>query len=221
MAFASGLANTSLKYHSAGFYQMAKTAVTPSIVTAEFILYRKTVVAQIVVSFGVAHYSYRPRIHLFGACIAIAWRIPTSINKLLWSTLQQQENWTALALMWHTTPVTVFFLLALMPCLDPYGVLAFKWDAHKITAILISALLGFLLQCSGALALGIISEEVGMDSRALDIVGSAELGDEILTETVGGGNVTDYCYDEYFDRNIVTTEVVEVSVSEHANNDVS
>ncbi|KZV55440.1 hypothetical protein F511_36080 [Dorcoceras hygrometricum] len=47
----------------------------------------------------------------------------------------------------------------------------------------------------------IISEEVGMESRALDIVvGSAELGDAILTETVGGGNVTDYCYDEYFDR---------------------
>ncbi|KZV27645.1 separase [Dorcoceras hygrometricum] len=48
--------------------------------------------------------------------------------------------------------------------------------------------------------------EVGMDTRALDIVGSAELGDEILTETVGGGNVTDYCYDKYFDRNIVSTK---------------
>ncbi|KZV26477.1 hypothetical protein F511_36630, partial [Dorcoceras hygrometricum] len=61
----------------------------------------------------------------------------------------------------------------------------------------------------------IIYEEVGMESRALDIfVGSAELGDAILTETVGGGNVTDYCYDEYFDRNIVSTE--EVSVSEYA-----
>lgn len=70
MAFASGLANTSLKYNrlvqtplqphaeflgyllfsltiqitcSVGFYQMAKIAVTPTIVLAEFVLFRKTI----------------------------------------------------------------------------------------------------------------------------------------------------------------------------------
>lgn len=41
-----------------------------------------------------------------------------------------------------------------MPWLDPPGVLTFKWDVNNVTAILISALLGFLLQWSGALALG-------------------------------------------------------------------
>ncbi|XP_073281484.1 nucleotide-sugar uncharacterized transporter 2 isoform X3 [Primulina huaijiensis] len=107
MAFASGLANTSLKYNSfwcsVGFYQMAKIAVTPSIVTAEYILYRKTVsfrkvVALIVVSFGVAVATVTDlEFNLFGACVAVAWIIPSSINKILWSTLQQQENWTALA----------------------------------------------------------------------------------------------------------------------------
>lgn len=56
--------------------------------------------------------------------------------------------------MWKTTPVTVLFLVTLMPWLDPPGVLSFKWDVHNVTAILISALLGFLLQLSGALALG-------------------------------------------------------------------
>ncbi|XP_042039800.1 nucleotide-sugar uncharacterized transporter 2-like [Salvia splendens] len=59
--------------------------------------------------------------------------------------------------MWKTTPVTVFFLVTLMPWLDPPGVLSFKWDATNITAIMISALLGFLLQWSGALALGATS----------------------------------------------------------------
>lgn len=72
MAFASGLANTSLKHNrslshciflsfpiltwkgiewslliqllcSVGFYQMAKIAVTPTIVTAEFFLFNKTI----------------------------------------------------------------------------------------------------------------------------------------------------------------------------------
>ncbi|KAL0301047.1 UNVERIFIED_CONTAM: Nucleotide-sugar uncharacterized transporter 2 [Sesamum radiatum] len=160
MAFASGLANTSLKHNSVGFYQMAKIAVTPTIVTAEFILFRKIisfskVVALIVVSFGVAIATVTDlEFNLFGACVAVAWIVPSAINKILWSNLQQQGNWTALALMWKTTPVTIFFLVALMPWLDPPGVLSFKWDATNGTAILISALLGFLLQWSGALALG-------------------------------------------------------------------
>lgn len=56
--------------------------------------------------------------------------------------------------MWKTTPITIFFLLALMPWLDPPGALSFGWDVSNTSAILISALLGFLLQWSGALALG-------------------------------------------------------------------
>ncbi|KAL0320901.1 UNVERIFIED_CONTAM: Nucleotide-sugar uncharacterized transporter 2 [Sesamum radiatum] len=103
MAFASGLANTSLKHNSVGFYQMAKIAVTPTIVTAEFILFRKIisfskVVALIVVSFGVAIATVTDlEFNLFGACVAIAWIVPSAINKILWSNLQQQGNWTALA----------------------------------------------------------------------------------------------------------------------------
>ncbi|KAK9941172.1 hypothetical protein M0R45_017792 [Rubus argutus] len=163
MAFASGLANTSLKHNSVGFYQMAKIAVTPTIVLAEFILFSKTiscnkVLALAVVSVGVAVATVTDlEFNLFGALIAIAWIVPSAINKILWSNLQQQANWTALALMWKTTPVTIFFLLALMPWLDPPGVLLFQWDLNNSSAILISAVLGFLLQWSGALALGATS----------------------------------------------------------------
>ncbi|KAG9159945.1 hypothetical protein Leryth_005703 [Lithospermum erythrorhizon] len=163
MAFASGLANTSLQHNSVGFYQMAKIAVTPTIVIAEFVIFRKTisfkkVLALAVVSVGVAVATVTDlEFNIFGACIAVIWIIPSAINKILWSRLQQQSNWTALALMWRTTPVTVFFLLALMPWLDPPGVLAFQWNANNVSAILISALLGFLLQWSGALALGATS----------------------------------------------------------------
>ncbi|XP_039061133.1 nucleotide-sugar uncharacterized transporter 2-like isoform X2 [Hibiscus syriacus] len=163
MAFASGLANTSLKYNSVGFYQMAKIAVTPTIVLAEFVLFRKTVsfkkvLALAVVSAGVAVATVTDlEFNAFGACIAIAWILPSAINKILWSNLQQQANWTALALMWKTTPITIFFLVALMPWLDPPGVVSFKWNINNVTTILISALLGFLLQWSGALALGATS----------------------------------------------------------------
>ncbi|XP_076918542.1 nucleotide-sugar uncharacterized transporter 2-like [Bidens hawaiensis] len=163
MAFASGLANTSLKHNSVGFYQMAKIAVTPTIVIAEFILFRKIVsfykvLALVVVSVGVAVATVTDlEFNTFGVCIAIAWIIPSAINKILWSNLQQTRNWTALALMWKTTPITIFFLVALMPWLDPPGALSFRWNLNNTTAILISALLGFLLQWSGALALGATS----------------------------------------------------------------
>jgi len=35
--------------------------------------------------------------HFFGACVALEWIVPSAINKILWSRLQQLENWTALA----------------------------------------------------------------------------------------------------------------------------
>lgn len=163
MSLSNGLANVSLKYNSIGFYQMAKIAVTPTIVLSEFILFKKTVsfqkvLALTVVSIGVAVATVTDlEFHFFGAWIALAWIIPSAINKILWSNLQQQENWTALALMWKTTPITLLFLVALMPWLDPPGALSFNWDFRNTSAILLSAALGFLLQWSGALALGATS----------------------------------------------------------------
>ncbi|XP_020974386.1 uncharacterized protein LOC107632937 isoform X1 [Arachis ipaensis] len=42
----------------------------------------------------------------------------------------------------------------MMPCLDPPGVLSFGWNFRNTPVIFGSAILGFLLQWSGALALG-------------------------------------------------------------------
>lgn len=163
MSLSNGLANVSLKYNSVGFYQMAKIAVTPTIVLAEYMLFQKTVSCQkvaalTIVSIGVAVATVTDiEFHLFGACIALAWIVPSAVNKILWSNLQQQENWTALALMWKTTPITLFILVALMPWLDPPGALSFNWSYRNTSTIFMSAALGFLLQWSGALALGATS----------------------------------------------------------------
>ncbi|XP_019431126.1 PREDICTED: solute carrier family 35 member E3-like isoform X2 [Lupinus angustifolius] len=163
MSLSTGFANVSLKYNSIGFYQMAKIAVTPSIVLAEFVLYRKKVslqkvLALVMVSIGVAVATVTDlQFHFFGACVALAWIVPSAVNKILWSRLQQQENWTALSLMWKTTPITLVFLGAMLPFLDPPGVLLFDWNFRNTLVIFSSAVLGFLLQLSGALALGATS----------------------------------------------------------------
>jgi len=52
----------------------------------------------VVVSFGVAIATVTDlEFNFFGACVALAWIIPSAVNKILWSNLQQIGNWTALA----------------------------------------------------------------------------------------------------------------------------
>lgn len=51
-----------------------------------------------VVSIGVAVATVTDlQFNIFGACVALAWILPSAVNKILWSRLQQLENWTALA----------------------------------------------------------------------------------------------------------------------------
>ncbi|CAL9748129.1 unnamed protein product [Musa acuminata subsp. burmannicoides] len=163
MALATGLANVSLQHNSVGFYQMAKIAVTPTIVLAEFMLFSKKVSLQKVITLGIVSVGVAVatvtdlEFNFFGACVALAWIVPSAVNKILWSNMQQTGNWTALALMWKTSPITIFFFMVLMPLLDPPGVLSFGWNWNNVAAIIISALFGFLLQWSGALALGATS----------------------------------------------------------------
>uniref|UniRef100_A0A6N2NG03 Sugar phosphate transporter domain-containing protein n=1 Tax=Salix viminalis TaxID=40686 RepID=A0A6N2NG03_SALVM len=141
MSLSTGLANVSLKYNSVRFYQMAKIAVTPSIVLAEFIWFKKRasfskVVAISVVSIGVAVATVTDlQFSLIGACVALAWIIPSA----------------------KTAPITLLFLATLIPFFDPSGVFSYDWNFRNTALILTSALLGFLLQWSGALALGATS----------------------------------------------------------------
>ena len=56
------------------------------------------VLALTVVSIGVAVATVTDlQFNFFGACVALAWIVPSAINKILWSNLQQTGNWTALA----------------------------------------------------------------------------------------------------------------------------
>jgi len=56
------------------------------------------VLALAVVSIGVAVATVTDlEFNFFGAWVTLAWIIPSAINKILWSNLQQSGNWTALA----------------------------------------------------------------------------------------------------------------------------
>lgn len=73
------------------------------------------------------------------------------------SLILQRNLWIlSNRLMWKTTPITLSFLIIMIPWLDPPGALSFNWNFKNTSAILLSAFLGFLLQWSGALALGYV-----------------------------------------------------------------
>lgn len=56
------------------------------------------VITLTIVSIGVAVATVTDmQFNFFGACVALAWIVPSAINKILWSSLQQTGNWTALA----------------------------------------------------------------------------------------------------------------------------
>ena len=64
-------------------------------------------IALTVVSIGVAIATVTDlQFSLFGACVALAWIIPSAVNKILWSNMQQQENWTALSYVAHSFEFT-------------------------------------------------------------------------------------------------------------------
>lgn len=76
-----------------------------------FILYVFQVLALTIVSIGVAVATVTDlQFHFFGACVAVAWIIPSAVNKIMWSNLQQQENWTALAYVLHTRSGFLIFI---------------------------------------------------------------------------------------------------------------
>ncbi|KAK8947829.1 hypothetical protein KSP40_PGU011916 [Platanthera guangdongensis] len=79
--------------------------VTPTIVLAEFIFYMKVVSLQKVltlttVSFGVAAATVTDLVfHLFEAFVALAWKIPSAVNKILWSREPFELQYVPLGLL--------------------------------------------------------------------------------------------------------------------------
>ena len=56
------------------------------------------VITLAIVSIGVAVATVTDlEFNFFGACVALAWIVPSAVNKILWSNMQQKGNWTALA----------------------------------------------------------------------------------------------------------------------------
>ncbi|MBA0777899.1 hypothetical protein Gotri_005849 [Gossypium trilobum] len=153
MSLCTGFANVSLKYN-----RVAKITVTPTIVLAEYLLYKKKVsfskvVALAVVSIGAAVATVTDlQFNLFGACVALSLIIPSATSKILWSILQQRENWIALAYALFSYTYIIYIGLPWHVHIDLPVAFSYSWNYINTSMILISGVSGFLLQWSVALA---------------------------------------------------------------------
>ena len=115
-----------------------------------------------VVSIGVAVATVTDlQFHFFGACVALAWIVPSAVNKILWSRLQQQENWTAMVwviwlfillaihkyllylyimLSWSPLPIPIYITIFLSPSLICGLINRLMWKTTPITLIFLAAM---------------------------------------------------------------------------------
>jgi drug/metabolite transporter (DMT)-like permease len=160
---APALNNLSLSLNNLGFYQVVKLLVTPAIIGLEASLFGRSVSAArlaalccVCVGVGVAvvnDLSIRPS----GLLAALCWVPVAAIYKVFWSYVAKEEEWHTFALMRRVLPLSTVMLLALVPLLDPPGILNFPWTTQRAVLIALSGVAAFFVNWSGFLVMGACS----------------------------------------------------------------
>lgn len=126
LLFASFLVfnNLSLTYNTVGFFQLAKIMTTPCVVLFNYILYKKQVSRNKLVSVltacaGVALANgYSTEANLFGATFAILAFAITALYQIWIAISLSDQDVSAPQLLMNQTPISVLMLLVLVPFMD-------------------------------------------------------------------------------------------------------
>ncbi|KAL1526581.1 hypothetical protein AB1Y20_015288 [Prymnesium parvum] len=162
-ATCNALSNASLEANSVGFYQLMKVLTTPIVVFIDFVWHGKVislgkalVLAFACVGIAVATVSdvqLSPR----GTLIALASVMFGVAQKTLNEHMQQRGGLSTLQLMLEAFPPMTFIGLALVPLMDPPGLLTFHYTPIVITKILFSGVVAVCINFSTTLVLGVTS----------------------------------------------------------------
>ena len=167
------LNNLSLQMNTVGFYQVAKIAVTPTVIAIEYICYKKTVSRQVACAtalllIGVALCTVAEKevgASLAGVLVAVT-SVTMSALYQVWTGVKQKElELSGLQLLNAVAPVAVALLAVMIPILEPVGLLNPKPGTilgYSMTAvaggwIFISSVLGLLVTASTFLFIGATS----------------------------------------------------------------
>ena len=69
--------------------------------------------------------------HTQGTLASFAWLPVAAAYKVVWSRVAKEEGWHTLALMRRVLPVSICFMVVLVPLLDPPGLLEYTWTAER------------------------------------------------------------------------------------------
>ena len=160
---APALNNLSLLLNNLGFYQVVKLLVTPMIIGLEASLFGQRVsaarvAALICVCVGVGLAVVNDvSIGLSGFLAALCWVPVAAIYKVFWSHVAKEEGWHTFALMRRVLPLSTAMMLALVPLLDPPGLLEFDWTPERAALVALSGVAAFFVNWSGFLVMGACS----------------------------------------------------------------
>jgi len=157
---APALNNLSLSLNNLGFYQIVKLLVTPAIVGLEAFLYGENMswpraASLLLVCVGVGFACVNDLRLNWGGCVAaLLWLPVDAVYKVLWSHVSKEESWHTLALMRRVLPLSTLFLMALVPVIDPPGLVSFEWSSYRVAMITLSGVAAFFVNWSGFLVMG-------------------------------------------------------------------
>ncbi|EOD13276.1 hypothetical protein EMIHUDRAFT_119914, partial [Emiliania huxleyi CCMP1516] len=168
---APAINNLALKLNDVGFYTTCKLLVTPCIVVLELALFSKRVslvrglcLAGVCAGVGAASVSDFS-LNLPGLLASLGWarlaaalaaRVPiAAAYKVLWSRVAKGEAggepWHTLALMRAVLPWSTLVIGAMVPLVDPPGLLQYEWTVERAALLGASSAGAFLVNWSGFL----------------------------------------------------------------------
>ena len=164
MGLVTPLNNQALKWNSTGFYQVAKTAVTPVVVLIEYLRdgtlpSPRRLLCLVAVCLCVVAMSRAGAVAFSkeGLTAVLLW-IPLAAGyKVHFGRLRTKvfgPNASTLTLMSHLFPYAIIIQTLMIPFVDPPGFRDFVWTPKKATFIALSGVAAFLVNWSGFLVIG-------------------------------------------------------------------
>lgn len=153
--------NLNLAHNSIGFYQLSKLMCIPTIISVEYLCYRKfpsstTLVAVGAISLGVATVSATDvTVDLVGLALAAVAVLVTSIGQILCSQYQKELECDSMQLLYSTCPLVTLGLLGAAPIFhDIEAVMEASITSQLATHIVLSCVCALGINITNYLVLG-------------------------------------------------------------------
>lgn len=201
------LCNLNLNINPVGFYQISKIAVAPAVLAIEAVVYGKRASSKVaaavaVVCLGVGLATVTdPQIssNLMGLLVGFGSVLATALYQI-WAGVKQKElGLGSMQLLHQYIPLAAMLLGVLVPIFEPMGwtdahadtILGYHYGATSIAAILVSAVLGLLVNLSTFLVIGATSSltynVVGHVKTVIILAGGVVFfGDTMSQNKLGG-----------------------------------